>query len=130
MKPLHCNVPQSPRWVLGSLSDGDHAWSDCSYLSTTAQKFSVLDPAHFLRALFLVMTVIVCTPSFCWGDWTSYRIFEKGGELDRTLILRGRLLEKRGVTFLRGLHFLQKKKKMKYLMTKNFINKNIFLCHK
>ena len=42
------------------------------------------------------------------------------------------LLEKRGVTFFSGeLQFYKKiKSYLKYLMTKKFVNKNIFICHK
>ena len=60
------------------------------------KKFSVLDPAHFLRAPFLVMTVIVCTPLSAGGIEPPTKFSKREGRLDRTLILRGRLLEKRG----------------------------------
>ena len=66
------------------------------------------------------------------GDWTCYQIFKKGGKLDKTSTLRGGLLEKRGVTFLRGIAILQKKNKLKseiFNDKKKCINKNIFLCH-
>ena len=58
--------------------------------------------------------------------------FQKGG-LERTLTLRGRLLEKRGVTFSRvgrGCNFTQKNKQIKseiFNEKKKFKNKNIFL---
>ena len=40
-------------------------------------------------------------PVFCSGSWASDQIFKKGA-LDKISIFRGRLLEKRGVTFFRG----------------------------
>ena len=50
--------------------------------------FSVLDPAHFLRAPFLVMTVIVCTllSFFFWGGGKGgveppTKFSKKGGAL-------------------------------------------------
>ena len=55
-------------------------------------------------------------------------IFQKGGGLETTLIFRGELLGKGGVTLLRQgrLQFLHKN--LKYLVTKKVINKNVFLC--
>ena len=61
---------------------------------------------------------IVCTPpspTFLLGDGRGGGLnlppnFQQGGgRLDRTSILRGGLLEKRGVTSFRGVQFLHKK---------------------
>ena len=62
------------------------------------------------------------------GGQTSYQFFKKGGGLETTLIFRGELLGKGGVTLLRQgrLQFLHKN--LKYLVTKKVINKNVFLC--
>ena len=71
---------------------------------------------------------IVCTPSpFCWGRLNLLPNFQKGA-LDWTSTLRGGLLEKMEATFFKGCcNFTEKK--LKYLMTKTFINENIFFCH-
>ena len=55
---------------------------------------------------------------FSRGGLTGSQFFEGGG-----------VAGKEGVTFFKGLKFLQKKKNLKYLMTRKFINKNVFHCH-
>ena len=56
----------------------------------------------------------MCTPPFCWeGGVEPPTIFSKGGGLDRTSTLRGGLLEKRRVTFFRGVAIVTKKSKLK-----------------
>ena len=55
--------------------------------------------------IFISVVYIVCTPPFCRGEVEAPNKFSKqgGGRLDRTLTFRGGLLEKRGVTFFRGV---------------------------
>ena len=57
-----------------------------------ASLYSTLNDASFS---------IVCTPLSGGRRWASYQIFEKGG-IERSLVFRGGLVRKRGVTFLRG----------------------------
>ena len=56
--------------------------------------------------------LIVCTsPPLSARGFSLLPNFQKGGRgLDRISIFRGGLLGKRGVTFFRGLQFLQQKK--------------------
>ena len=76
----------------------------------------------------------VCTPppththTFCWEEVKPPTNFSKRGGLETTLIFRGELLAKGGVTLLRQgrLQFLHKN--LKHLVTKKVINKNVFLC--
>ena len=72
---------------------------------------------------------ILCTsPFFAGGGWISNQIFRKGS-LTRPQLLERRCWEIGGDFFQGSCNFYIKKKKLKYLMTKKFINKNIFLNH-
>ena len=77
---------------------------------------------HFYLITDDLMIDIVGNPlplSTGGGGLNHLPSFQKGG-LDRTLIFKGGWLERGG-----GDLFIA----MKYLMTKMFINKNVFLCH-
>ena len=77
---------------------------------------------HFYLITDDLMIDIVGNPlplSTGGGGLNHLPSFQTGG-LDRTLIFKGGWLERGG-----GDLFIA----MKYLMTKMFINKNVFLCH-
>ena len=78
-------------------------------------------------------TPILCTPfsAGCGGGggWASYQIFEKGGGTGQDLNFERGLLGKKGWLFSRGVAVFSQKINwnLKYLLTKSFINKNVFL---
>ena len=79
-------------------------------------------------------TPILCTPfsAGCGGgDWASYQIFEKGGTggAGQCLNFERGLLGKNVSLFSRGVAVFSQKINwnLKYLLTKSFINKNVFL---
>ena len=83
---------------------GKHLCQRTPFLQNTSGRLLLLmlsDVTNFIE----LWHYVVCTPppslhpSFLQGGvWTSYQIFKKEG-LDRTLILRGRLVRKRGWPF-------------------------------
>ena len=124
-------------------------WLSCTFLGKNPHNFVKYYLIFFKKGLFYAK----CYPAVLWEIFLMLRSvgpnivgtpapflqgkglslqpnFQKGG-LDRTSTFRGGLLGKRGWLFSRGrLQFSHKNKlKSEIFNDKQFISKNIFLCH-
>ena len=94
--------------------------------------YSLLDNPYHLRITSMYRNshqrcslIVVCTPLpflLGGGGWTSNQVFKKGGLYMTSTFTGGWLFSGRGCNF----HI---KNKLKCLMTKKVLSKNIFLCH-
>ena len=85
------------------------------YTDCVTKKHAVFDEQHVVKVLL----------------WTSYQIFKKKGQIDRTSIFRRGLLEKKWVTFFRGNcnFYIKNELKSKISNDKKVYKQIFFFCH-